>query len=116
MSGYDEQYIKILWQYDEYMGEKLRTKTSKNKNKNPVAGRVIFTYGMKVIEVINLDENSLKPDMKVKVVENKLNEMVRKKVIRKDEKFDVRIDTERFPPSAFLSSTQFRSSQEYIYE
>lgn len=80
--------------------------TSKTKTKKSAAGRIVFSYNAKVIGVIDVNESSLKPEKKVKIIEDKLNEMVRDEVIKKSEKFNVRIDTERFPPSTFLSSTQ----------
>ncbi len=82
--------------------------TIKTRNEKSVAGRIVFSYNAKVIDVIDLDEASLKPERKVKIVEDKLSEMVRKKVIKGSERFNVSIVTEWFPPSTFLSSTQLR--------
>ncbi|MDA8142571.1 MAG: hypothetical protein M0T81_01155 [Thermoplasmatales archaeon] len=79
--------------------------TDKTRIMKSVAGRIVFSYNEKVIDIIDVDEASLKPEKKVKIVEDKLSEMVKSKVIKRSEKFNVRIDTERFPPSTFLSST-----------
>ncbi len=80
----------------------------KTKDRKSVAGRIIFSYNGKVINFIDVDEASLKPEEKVKIIEDKLDEMVKNKEIKSSEKFNVRIDTERFPPSTFLSSTYLR--------
>ena len=74
-----------------------------------MAGKIIFTYKGEVISIIDVDEASLEPKKKVKIVEDKLDEMVRNKMIKKSEKFSVEINTERFPPPTFLSSTHFQS-------
>lgn len=78
--------------------------TNKTRNMKSVAGRIVFSYNAKVIGIIDVDEASLKPEKKVKIVEDKLSEMIKSKVITRSEKFNVRIDTERFPPPTFLSS------------
>lgn len=78
----------------------------KTRSINSVAGRIVFSHNEKVIGIIDVNEASLQPNKKVKIIENKLSEMVEKRVIKSNEKFNVRIDTERFPPSTFLSSTQ----------
>ncbi|MHB1439715.1 MAG: hypothetical protein ACYCSO_01070 [Cuniculiplasma sp.] len=88
------------------MNEEKKTMTNKTKTNKSAAGRIVFSYNAKVIGVIDVNESSLKPEKKVKIIEDKLNEMVRDEVIEQSEKFNVRIDTERFPPSTFLSSTQ----------
>ena len=82
--------------------------TDKTINMKSVAGRIVFSYNAKVIGVIDVDEASLKPEKKVKIVEDKLSELVKSKVIKRSEKFNVRIDTERFPSSTFLSSTHIQ--------
>ncbi len=90
------------------MSAGAKTMASKTKEKKTVAGRIVFSYNTRVIGVIDVDEASLKPGKKVKIVEDKLSEMIRNNVIKNSEKFNVRIDTERFPPSTFLSSTQIQ--------
>ena len=89
------------------MGTMTNKTTTHNRS---VAGRIVFSFNGKVIAFIDVDETSLKPDKKVKIVEDKLSEMVRKKVIKDNEKFNVRIYTERFPPPTFLSSTHAQTT------
>lgn len=75
-----------------------------------VVGRIVFSFDAKVLKVIDLNEDSMKPDKKIKIVKRGLNEVLKENKMEANQKYDIRVDTERFPSTTFLSSTHVNSA------
>ena len=84
---------------------------NETQGRRVVVGRIVFSFNAQVLKVIDLDETDMKSDKKIEIVKNELGKLVKENKIKDSEKYDVRVDTERFPPTTFLSSTHINSNQ-----
>ena len=75
-----------------------------------VVGRIVFSFDAKVLKVIDLNEDSMKPDKKIKIVKSGLDEVLKENKMKANQKYDIRVDIERFPSTTFLSSTHVNSA------
>ena len=83
---------------------------NETQGRRVVVGRIVFSFNAQVLKVIDLDEASMKSDKKIEIVKSELGKLVKENKIKDSEKYDVGVDTERFPPTTFLSSTHSNSN------